>query len=225
MKFFVSSTDTNAGKTFFCAMLYRFFAMQKTPCLALKPVCCGGNDDLIRLKSAACENISHHEINFCSFVAPATPSVAAAYEKTTLDIAGLLAWCRKKMDFSGWVFFEGVGGWLVPLNGQYCVADWVSDLSLPVLLVVPDRIGCLNHTLLTVADMKRRKVPLAGIILNELSETDHPEFLNNEKVLAEDFGLPVLGRIPSGANELPEEIGNAILQMTNQTNHPIGKIR
>ncbi len=209
MNFFVTATDTGAGKTFFCSLLPRFFAARGRVARVLKPVCCGGDEDLTCLESAYCNPPPREEFSFLSFSAPAAPSVAAAAEGTEIDVSSLLGWCKKKMGGGDAVFVEGVGGWMVPLRSKYCVADWACDLGAPVLLLVPDRLGCLNHTLLTASDIRQRGACLAGVILNELPGT--PPNPTNPRVLADDFGLPVLGRIPAGAKELPPTIGEAIL--------------
>jgi dethiobiotin synthetase len=104
---------------------------------------------------------------------------------------------------------------MVPIDGTWCVADWAQALGSPVLLVVADRLGCLNHTLLTVRDMQARGVPLAGVVLNggPWSEESGGLDLGHERVLREDFGLPLLGKIPAGADELPAEIAAEVLRL------------
>ncbi len=61
---------------------------------------------------------------------------------------------------------EGVGGWLVPLNAKETMADLAINIGFPVILVVGLRVGCLNHTLLTLASIQSIPHPLAGWVAN-----------------------------------------------------------
>ena len=65
------------------------------------------------------------------------------------------------------VIVEGVGGWLVPITRDYFVSDLAADFGLPVVVVVANRLGALNHTFLTVESILARGLECAGIILNE----------------------------------------------------------
>ena len=205
MHFFVTATDTNAGKTHISCLLIRSFFQFEIPIKVFKPVCSGGDEDVERLVAEFPIHLQSSDLNLYSFTKPATPSLAAGLEGKTLDPKILLQWCNAKMRANESTFFEGVGGWLVPLWQDWCVADWVAALQIPVLLVVPDRLGCLNHTLLTVKDIERRNIALGGILLNTL---DPAMSLNdsNQRILQEDFGLPVLGKVPFGAESLPEDV-------------------
>jgi dethiobiotin synthetase len=80
-------------------------------------------------------------------------------------------------DLVGWidghhadeVFIEGVGGWAVPLSWTLLVAELAQALAAPVLVVAADRLGVLNHTLLTVAAIRAAGLPLAGVVLNAVA--------------------------------------------------------
>jgi dethiobiotin synthetase len=208
---FITATDTSAGKTFTTALMLKFLRRHGRSPLVFKPVCCGGKEDLEFLQAASPEQ-TEAQMNGFYFDAVATPSVAAAVEGKSIAPDALLAWCRGRMEANKEcpLLWEGAGGWMVPLEGNWCVADWAQALGFPVLLVVAERLGCLNHTLLTVRDLERRSIPLAGIILNRMpggveAAGDHRELLEK------DFALPVWGRIQEGATELPQEIGEHLL--------------
>ena len=66
------------------------------------------------------------------------------------------------------VVVEGVGGWRVPLTVSFDSADLAAEFALPVVIVVANRLGALNHTLLTLESIRARQLPCAGLILNHL---------------------------------------------------------
>jgi len=63
------------------------------------------------------------------------------------------------------VIVEGVGGWLVPITTDLFVGDFAKQLDLPVAIVAENRLGCLNHILLTLESVQRRGLVCAGVIL------------------------------------------------------------
>lgn len=205
MPCFITATDTSAGKTTFSRLLLESSA-QQPPLRILKPVCCGGREDL-EILLAAQPQLAPADINFAYFEAAAAPSVAAALEHRSIDPAALVAWCQQRVTqhHDSLVAAEGAGGWMVPLHKDWCVADWAEALGWPVLIVVGERLGCLNPTLLTVRDLRQRGLSLAGIVLNELPGAE-PAAGDHREVLEKEFSLPVWGRIPAHARQLPDEI-------------------
>ena len=85
---------------------------------------------------------------------------------------------------------EGVGGLLCPLTEQALIADLAAALRLPLLVVARMGLGTLNHTLLTVEAMKRRSIPVHGIIFvgDEVPDT--------QRTIGEFSGETILGRVP-----------------------------
>jgi dethiobiotin synthetase len=209
MPYFLTATDTSVGKTTFSRLLLERAHSTQMALRVLKPVCCGGTEDLdILLAAQPGEDLEG--INHAYFEAAAAPSVAARLEGQAIDPHALLHWCRQKTPPSSdsEVLIEGAGGWMVPLHRNWCVADWAEALGWPVLIVVGERLGCLNPTLLTVRDLQRRGLRLAGIILNQLPGAE-PAAGDHAEVLTQDFGLPLWGRIPPDATYLPDGIWQA----------------
>ena len=79
---------------------------------------------------------------------------------------------------------------MVPLNDNDTILDLMADLKVPVVLVSRDDLGSINHTLLSVAQLKQRQVPIAGIVFNG------PVNPSTESVIEHMTQLPVLFRIP-----------------------------
>jgi dethiobiotin synthetase len=97
---------------------------------------------------------------------------------------------------------EGAGGWLVPIARNYFVADLAAETGLPVAVVVANRLGALNHTLLTVESIRARGLECAGLILNHPSAEEDVATATNRGVLEEFAGVPVLFEIAHGQRGL-----------------------
>jgi dethiobiotin synthetase len=98
---------------------------------------------------------------------------------------------------------EGVGGWIVPLTKDYSSADLAKAMGLPVLLVVRNKLGALNHTLLTLESIASHGLTCGGIVLN-----NHPDDAGdlaaegNRRLLPELTKIPILFEISSGQTDL-----------------------
>ena len=103
---------------------------------------------------------------------PASPHFAAAQEQKELMVSdfGL-------PDLDENLVIEGAGGLLVPLNQRETTADLVGSLGIPVVLVINHYLGSLNHALLTINELNRRKIAIAGIVFNGENFQDAEEIL------------------------------------------------
>ena len=159
---FITGTDTDVGKTLVTAALA---ASAQGPVAALKPVASGvppgaaGEDAELLARAAGHEPRVH-----AALVAPISPHRAASLEGRSLELGRLVQWVRGQD--AEQVLVEGVGGWAVPLAWSWGVPELAEALGLPVLLVAADRLGTLNHTLLSVGAIRARGLPLAGVVVN-----------------------------------------------------------
>ena len=85
---------------------------------------------------------------------------------------------------------ETAGGLLVPLRLDLLQIEQIQRWGLPVLLVARSDLGTLNHTLLSLEALRRRQIPVLGVLLNG---DPHP---NNEATLEQLGGVPLLGCLP-----------------------------
>ncbi|MDX8402748.1 MAG: dethiobiotin synthase [Mariprofundaceae bacterium] len=155
---FITATDTDAGKTWITAHLAR--ALRAAGGMALKPVACGADADGhyadLDALLAAQGLEDAQRINFARFPAWAAPAQAARAAGARLDVVGLLAWCRARMRQADPLLIEGVGGLMVPVAAgedgpDWLVRDWIAALpECRVCLVVACRLGAINHALLTI---------------------------------------------------------------------------
>lgn len=192
MNFFVTGTDTGVGKTFVTALLTRALRRAGLDTVALKPICCGPRDDVDALCAASDQELSPDAINPCWLQAPAAPLVAARKENREVDLDGLTGWFRQHRVRRRSLLVEGAGGWLVPVATRTTVADLAVAFDLPVLVVVANRLGCLNHTLLTLESIRARGLTCGGLVLNTLSAENSVATETNRQILREFCDVPIL---------------------------------
>lgn len=204
---FITGTDTNCGKTTVTLALMHLLKTQGYQVVGMKPVACGGefvnracrNDDALRIQAASSVLMPYELINPYVFSTPIAPHIAALQDARTID-PNVIANCyHSLLESADAIIVEGIGGWLVPLDTNFYVADLPKLLNIPVLLVVGLRLGCINHALLTVQNCLERGCNLVGWVANVL---DNTTFAPKETILALDdlIAAPCLGYIPHLAN-------------------------
>jgi len=80
----------------------------------------------------------------------------------------------------------------VPITAEFNVSDLARSLGLPVLLVVQNRLGCLNHTLLTLDGIRAAGLRCAAIVFNDFEGGRDVAQATNREILEELSGVPVL---------------------------------
>ena len=192
MNYFITGTDTAVGKTYVASLLTRALRRAGFDTVALKPICCGSRDDVEALCAASDNELSVETSNPFWFQTPVAPLVAARVENRDLDLQALAAWFERHRNRRRSLLVEGAGGWLVPLTPQATVADLAALFGLPVLLVVANRLGCLNHTLLTVESIRARGLDCRGIVLNTLPGNLSAATKTNKRTMEEICDVPIL---------------------------------
>ena len=204
---FITGTDTGAGKTHFSCLLLRSLRAAGVDAVGFKPFCCGERDDAERIYEACDGAVELALINPIWLRVPAAPYTAALVENRALDVATALDAYQTLRSRHAYVVVEGAGGWRVPLTDQMCLSDFAAQLALPVVVVVANRLGALNHTQLTVDSIAARGSVCAGVVLNEpdRAEPDTAR-ITNRGVLEHLLAVPVLGEIAYGAETAPEAV-------------------
>lgn len=203
MNFFITGTDTNAGKTYVTALLTRSLRKAGFDTVAMKPISCGEPEDSRALLEAADNELSMEEVTPVSYSAPLAPIEAARLQGRTFDPLEVLPTFERLHRTHRSLLVEGVGGWIVPLTKDYSSADLAKAMGLPVLLVVRNKLGALNHTLLTLESIASHGLTCDGIVLN-----NHPDDTGdlaaegNRRLLPELTKIPVLFEIFPGQTEL-----------------------
>jgi dethiobiotin synthetase len=202
VNYFITGTDTAVGKTYVAALLTRGLRRAGLDTVALKPICCGSRDDVEILCAASENELSAEATNPIWLQTPVAPLVAARLENRDLDFAELDRWFQRHRARRRSLLIEGVGGWLVPVAPQSTMADVAARFGLPVLLVVANRLGCLNHTLLTIESIRTRGLECRGIVLNSLLGASGVATETNKRTLQEVCDVPILFEIESGQQSI-----------------------
>jgi len=196
---FVTGTDTDAGKTYISAALLRHFAAQSLRVVGMKPVASGAteldgvlhNSDVTQLRQASNVQADVRWINPYCFTPAIAPHIAAQQAGVAIDLQQIKQAYEQLCGMADVVVVEGAGGWLVPLNGQQTIADLAQLLDIPIVLVVRIRLGCINHALLSVADIQRRGLTLLGWVANCM-EDEMPVMQENIATLQQLIAAPCL---------------------------------
>ncbi|MBM3857078.1 MAG: dethiobiotin synthase [Verrucomicrobia bacterium] len=172
MNFFITATDTNAGKTYVTALLTKAFRKAGHSTVAIKPLASGSWSDSEILSAVADHLITPQEITPFFFKNPLSPMQAAPLEEKIIHPPSIIVFVEKMKKKHPSLFVEGVGGWKVPLTYDFTTADLAAAIRFPVLLVVRNRLGAKNHALLTLDSIKAHGLSCAGMILNHLPEDE-----------------------------------------------------
>jgi dethiobiotin synthetase len=210
---FVTGTDTGVGKTLVSTALLHAWARHYTRVVGMKPVAAGteeangvqANDDVLALRAASSCSVPHALDNPVLLTDAVSPHIAAARVGVRIDIAHIMSCHRQLLQLADAVVVEGAGGFMVPLSKHETGADLAQALGLPVVLVVGLRLGCLNHTLLTVEAIRSRGLTLAGWVANHIdpnmqAQADNLDFLQHQ------LSAPLLAQIAWQSDPDPKKL-------------------
>jgi dethiobiotin synthetase len=194
---FVTGTDTGVGKTYVVSRLVAALRKSGIDAVGMKPICCGDRDDAEALHRSSDGAAALNDINPVWLRTPAAPYSAAMIEGRTIDLALIRESFARLRSTHQRVIIEGVGGWRVPIARDYFVSDLARDFAIPVVVVVANRLGALNHTLLTIESIRATGLKCAGIFLDHITPPDSDAaIVTNRGILEEIAGVPVLGEVP-----------------------------
>ncbi len=187
---FVTGTDTNVGKTVVSAALFHRYRGETSLCY-WKPVQTGIEQDddtaTVRILGACVEEeVFDRGVRLPR---PVSPHLAARWAGERIVLSALRKlWEEAPADIR-WIV-EGAGGVLVPLNERELMSDLIRALALPVLIVARSTLGTINHTLLTLEALRRREIPVVGVVMVG------PPDRENRRAIEEYGSVPVLGEMP-----------------------------
>ena len=189
---FVTGTDTEVGKTvassLLVATLRRFGRVGYW-----KPIQTGieQDDDTAEVRRLAACTDDEIVDRGVRLPRPLSPHLSARLADQEIDVDSLIRLGHSLSKDRFWVV-EGAGGLLVPLNDSEVLADLIAALELPTVIAARSGLGTINHTLLTLAELRRRSIPVAGVVMLGQPNPENRaavEFYGNTEVLAE---IPVL---------------------------------
>lgn len=183
---FITATDTGVGKTVITLCLATLFRAQGRRVGIIKPVQCAGQDAQF-LKA----------VNPFYAPEPLSPHLAFRRARIKFDQKKVQKALKALQQDHEIVLVEGAGGLMVPITDHYYNADLIKDLKAEVIIVARLGLGTINHTLLTINELRRRKIKILGIIFCEAFKRKKgvPESTNPQEI-AKLSGIKVLGIIP-----------------------------
>lgn len=207
---FVTGTDTGVGKTVLAALLLRHLRRRGFRALAMKPFCSGGRGDVQVLQRLQAGELADDEMNPWHYAEPVSPWTAqrARGERVTAKMAlERICLVKRRCDL---LIIEGAGGLLAPLGEELTALDLIRKMRCGVMVVAADRLGCINHTLLTVgalerAGVRRWVVVMMGQRRADESSATNREFLEKKLGAKRIFWLPYLGDNVLGISELQKK--------------------
>lgn len=162
---YITATDTGVGKTVTTAALGLLLKEQGVLTAAFKPVQCAGEDAIFLKKMLGMpEELSL--INPVFAREPLSPHLALRREGRRFDLSLVKEVFQELQDRYDQVLIEGAGGLMVPLSESYYNADLIREFRAEVVVVARLGLGTINHTLLTLQELKRRKIPVKGIVFS-----------------------------------------------------------
>lgn len=180
MKIFVTGIGTDVGKTIASAIITESLEADYW-----KPIQAGdaNNSDSHKLQRLLTNSKTKIHPNSYLLQTPASPHFAADKEGITIELEKI-----KEPKTKNNLVVEGAGGVFVPLNEKDTVIDLIRK-EYKVIVVSRHYLGSINHTLLTIAALKDKKLDIAGIVFNG------NENKATEEIILSKTGLKCIGRI------------------------------
>lgn len=155
---FITGIGTGIGKTIVSAIL-----VEKLGADYWKPIQAGDldNSDTIKAKQLVSNPNSVFHPESYRLSQPYSPHKAAALDEITIHQSKIILPQTNRQ-----LIIEGAGGLMVPLNDNFLMIDLIRQLQAEVILISENYLGSINHTLLSIEVLKRRNIPIRGIIFN-----------------------------------------------------------
>ncbi len=200
----ITGTDTGVGKTMVGCALGFAMKVRGLRVGIMKPAETGcasqGGElqpaDAITLRASA--SAIHPLEMICPYRYPSPLAPAAAAQADRMpppDPDRIISLFRNIEADSDVVMVEGAGGLAVPLTWNFNYADLAAALDLKLILVVANRLGCLNIAMLTLDYARRRNLQVAGYILNDAEAVDSAAARTNAASLRRMTGVAALGEV------------------------------
>ncbi len=201
--FFITGTDTGIGKTFITCALIELMKSQKKIVGGMKPVAAGEiihsginiNSDVYEINHFSNSEPNAHGINTYSYKEAIAPHIASKINNNPISLIKIKEHYDMLKASTDYLFVEGAGGYYVPLGDDIMTSDLINSLNIPIILVAGIRLGCLNHTMLTVEAIHKNKQKIFGWVANVVEP--NMKFQDDSiNYLKEKISEPFMGVIP-----------------------------
>lgn len=204
---FITGTDTGVGKSIVTGLLAKYLRGKGYKVITQKWVqtgscVCADINLHLKIMGVAKGVIREHLDRVCPYVfkLPASPHLAAISEKRKINVARIKESFKSLVSKFDFVIVEGVGGALVPVNQKTLLIDIARHLKLPVLVVAQNKLGAINHILMTIEVLKHRKMKILGIVFNNCPDQDKLVLKDNPDIVKKITGQNILGVLPWNKN-------------------------
>ncbi|WP_114326071.1 dethiobiotin synthase [Candidatus Colwellia aromaticivorans] len=206
--FFITATDTDAGKTFVACALTQALINSGKKVAVYKPIAAGChhigeqlvNEDAQLLSQFSNCNQSISDVNPIALEEAIAPHIAASNENRKISIAEISQGFSKVTSLKADInITEGAGGWRLPIyvnnnidtggEKHIFLSDFAQDTKQEVILVVNMKLGCLNHALLTYQAIIADGLQCVAWIAN--CATEQPMPCLNENITSLEQLLPI----------------------------------
>lgn len=193
-------TDTGVGKTLVSAGLVWALRRRGLDVGVMKPVESGVADqahaDAELLRRVAGSSDPMTDISPYRFGPPLAPLVAARRQRTRISLATIVRKFHQLASHHDMVIVEGVGGLMVPLTETKTTLDLAKSLNLPLLLVIGNKLGAINHALLTFQVAESHGLRFVGGVINQTVPLRDDAIRTNPQVLRELLKFPYWAVVP-----------------------------
>jgi dethiobiotin synthetase len=203
---FITATDTGVGKTLVASALVKCLTQRGIDVGVMKPIETGvarsrkAQSDGVRLRNAAGHCDSMAEVSPYVFRLPVAPLSAARAEGKTIQMATIMRAFNHLHQKHAYMIAEGAGGVFTPITQSLDVLDLINQMQLQALVVGESGLGGINHALLTLDALRRRKIPIVALVLNQCrpvrTKTARLQEQSTVSLLRRLAGIPVVGPLP-----------------------------
>jgi dethiobiotin synthetase len=205
MKLLVTGSDIGVGKTWVACALARALVEADKQVVAIKPVetgCSGEpskSEDGVRLARATGQSQPAHAI--LRLPEPLAPVLSSERAGAEIDFDALVLKIERYSEGAEYALIEGAGGLLAPITWEWNMADVARALGASTLVVAADRLGTINHTLLTLSALELAGIPCAGVVLTTPAKKKDPSAGSNAAAIARLSGLDRIVSLPKVGND------------------------
>ena len=208
-------TDTAVGKTALGVALLRLAHRAGLRAAPFKPVETGcqfpdETDHAQLLIASGSETLTLSDVCPHRFALPVAPAVGAAAAGLELKVQDLARAAQRLAADADFFLLETAGGLLAPYGPGFTGADLVAAVALPVVLVARNGLGTINHSALTIAELRRRSIPIAAFILVETTAGPTPDRPHNARLIAELTGVEALATLPYVPRPTADALADAL---------------
>lgn len=205
---FVTATGTDIGKTYVTALIVK------------KLRSFGLNAGYYKAAVSGAESVSESDAGYVNRIAEigkseelllsylyktaVSPHLAARIEGNPAEMSVIKSTFEKVCGQYDFVTMEGSGGIVCPIRKDekavIYLEDIIAALGLPSIIVADAGLGTINAVVTTVEYMRKRKLPINGIILNKWNG----DFMqrDNLAMIEELTGVRVVAAVKDGDAEL-----------------------